>query len=155
MTKRSKIKISLKSLVVVTLTICIVVMSAIEDFNLYLSTAAARGVMYITTGLVLLDYFPFGSGLASFGSPASSTFYSNLYYKYGLDNVYGLSPDKPDFVSDAFYPILAEFGFVGVVFFIIFIISLFRMIQKGSCRYNYRLSLIIILSILIESVRLI
>ena len=56
------------------------------------------------------DYIPFGSGLGSFGTAAAAKEYSPLYYKYQLDNVWGLNPENPMFLADAFYPTLAEFG---------------------------------------------
>lgn len=68
--------------------------------------------MYLHGFTILFDYFPFGSGLASFASFPSAENYSSLYYEYGLNNIGGLSPDMPDFICDAFYPTLAQFGII-------------------------------------------
>lgn len=48
------------------------------------------------------DYVPFGSGLGSFGTAASAKEYSPLYYKYHMDDVWGLTLENPMFLADAF-----------------------------------------------------
>ena len=87
-------------------------------------------MLYVTGGQILLDYFPFGSGLASFASNASAVNYSTLYYDYGLDKVWGLSPSKTDFICDAYYPSLCQFGVVGVCLFI----YLWKEMRRDSSR---------------------
>ena len=77
----------------------------------------SRPAMMGTLFLILIDYLPFGCGLGSFGTFASAKYYSNTYAEYGLDKLWGLSEDKPDFIADAFYPELAQFGIVGVVLY--------------------------------------
>lgn len=77
----------------------------------------ARPVLYVTGAMILIDHFPFGTGLASFASYTSGESYSNVYYEYGINEVFGLSPQKPDFICDAFYPSLAQFGVVGILLF--------------------------------------
>ena len=81
----------------------------------------ARPASYTVAGKIILhDYVPFGSGLGSFGTAAAAKEYSPLYYKYHLNHIWGLSPSNPMFLADAFYPSLAEFGLVGIFFFLIF-----------------------------------
>ncbi len=118
----------------------------------------ARPVMYLTSFIILMDYFPFGSGLASFASYASSESYSSLYYDYGLNIIWGLSPEKPDFICDAFYPTLAQFGVVGIILFIYFWVYIYSFL-KALIRYNHVLfkyefciGCIIIGSMLIECI---
>lgn len=101
-----------------------------DTFDSNVIESYARPVMYVTSGLVLVDFFPFGSGLASFGSFASSDHYSRLYFDYGLDKIHGLSPQMPDFICDAFYPSLAQFGFVGWILFIWFWIYIYRYLKN-------------------------
>ena len=47
----------------------------------------ARFVLYATSFKLFVDYLPFGTGLASFGTHASGVYYSNIYTKYGIDSV--------------------------------------------------------------------
>ena len=114
----------------------------------------ARPVMYASMFVVLSMYPLFGSGLASFGTYASATNYSRLYAEIGIDNVFGLSEDYGNFICDAFYPELAQFGLVGIVLFVAFFLwvnkrlSLFLYLN-GKILYVAGLMAIIVL--LIES----
>ena len=82
----------------------------------------ARPVLYSGSLLVFADYPILGSGLASYATFSSSTGvqYSSLYHDYGISIVYGLSPEYDAFICDTFYPELAQFGLVGVFFFLTF-----------------------------------
>ena len=94
----------------------------------------ARPALYAAAALIMVSHVPFGSGLASFASHASGeVHYSKIYYEYGLNNVYGLTPSEPDFVCDAFYPSLAQFGIAGLLLFAAFwfyIGTLLRRIRR-------------------------
>lgn len=93
-----------------------------DTFDPTVAESFARPVLYATGGLILVDHFPFGSGLASFASYASQAHYSSLYHDYGISSVYGLSEAMPDFICDAFYPMLAQYGVVGIVLFAAFMV---------------------------------
>ena len=101
----------------------------------------ARPVLYATAGLIIADYTLLGSGLASFASFASSANYSGLYYEYGIDKVYGLSEAMPDFICDAYYPSLAQYGLIGIILFIVFwrIVykKLFNLYKQDIARLRY------------------
>ena len=74
----------------------------------------------VAFGKILWDYFPFGSGMGSFGCAAAADYYSPLYYKYEMDDIWGLDPKNPMFLADAFYPTLAQLGVVGIFLFCAF-----------------------------------
>ena len=118
----------------------------------------ARPVLYATGALIIADHIPFGSGLASFASWASIDPYSNIYHEYGISKVYGLSPERPWFICDAFYPSLAQFGIIGIILFAwfwIYIISLLKkLIRSNPVRYHldFACGWSIIFFILIESI---
>lgn len=95
----------------------------------------ARFVLYATSLVIIQDYIPFGSGLASFGTHASAVYYSDIYTKYGIDSVWGLSKSFNKFVADTYYPSLAQFGFIGIFLFLLF---WFYIIKK-----SYKYSIII------------
>jgi hypothetical protein len=78
----------------------------------------ARYVLYTTAPEVLHDYFPFGSGLASYGTYASGLYYSPLYEKYGIEGVYGMTKSYYSFIADTYYPSLAQFGVAGILLYI-------------------------------------
>ena len=129
-----------------------------DKFNLYFiqgteeDSGVARPLFYITSFKILIDYFPFGSGLASFANNASGIFYSPLYYKYDLWQVWGCTPAYPDFVADAFYPNLAQFGIVGVLLFFYFLYKRYNEITRLKNVDRYILGLIVLITILFESV---
>ncbi len=117
----------------------------------------ARPVLYATSFLIFLDHFPFGTGLASFASYRSIEPYSGVYAEYGIDKVWGLSPTKPDFICDAFYPSLAQFGVVGLSLFIwlwVYIIRLLGALTRllpSVNKYVYASGMMAVAFVLIES----
>jgi len=112
-----------------------------ETFDPTVAQSFARPVLYATAGLILLDHFPFGSGLASFASYASADNYSNLYYEYGINSVWGLSEEYSDFICDAYYPSLAQFGIFGIILFIAFFVWIYSHLRDiNRCndkKYKY------------------
>lgn len=114
--------------------------------------AMARPATY-ETGMTIMfrDYIPFGSGLGSFGTAAAAKEYSPLYYKYQLNTIWGLTPENPMFLADAFYPTLAEFGIVGLFFFLWFWKRRLWEANKIHNLIYYRMALMCILALALES----
>lgn len=112
----------------------------------------ARPITY-QTGMKIMfhDYVPFGSGLGTFGTSAAAKEYSPIYYKYHLDEVWGLDPSNPMFLADAFYPTLAEFGIVGLFFFLWFWKRRLWEANKIPNLVYYRMALMCILALALES----
>lgn len=133
------------------------VMNSVIDAE-SLSDSFARPVLYAIAWILLFDFFPFGTGLASYASYASAESYSNLYYDYGLDKVYGLSPKFSSYICDAYYPTLAQFGVMGIVLLVWFwtwILCRLNRIEKrrgASYKYQYILGVMVMIFILIESI---
>lgn len=114
--------------------------------------AMARPATY-ETGMTIMfkDYIPFGSGLGSFGTAAAAKEYSPLYYQYHLDEIWGLDPSNPIFLADAFYPTLAEYGIVGLFFFLWFWKRRLWEANKIPNLIYYRMALMCILALALES----
>ena len=114
--------------------------------------AMARPATY-ETGMTIMfrDYIPFGSGLGSFGTAAAAKEYSPLYFKYHMDEIWGLSPENPMFLADAFYPTLAEFGIVGLFFFLWFWKRRLWETKRIKNMVYYRMALMAILALALES----
>ena len=114
-----------------------------------------RPALYITMISVLRDYPLLGPGFGSYATWASGVFYSSLYTKYGIDNLWGLTEDKYSFVADTFYPSLAQYGLIGIMLFFYFWILVYRKSQDKLKRYNdiivYKSVLLIIAFFMIES----
>ena len=93
----------------------------------------ARGALSFTSLIIAKDTFPFGTGFGTFASWMSGVHYSPVYKLYGIDNVYGLTEDWPQLVSDVFWPmILAQNGIIGLALYIIIIYYLFMLIIRYS-----------------------
>uniref|UniRef100_UPI00402A2105 hypothetical protein n=1 Tax=Segatella hominis TaxID=2518605 RepID=UPI00402A2105 len=138
---------------------CVVIFFTWTKFNAYYvegfqddAQEMARPLTY-ETGMKIMfkDYIPFGSGLGSFGTAAAAKEYSPLYYKYQLDDVWGLNPENPMFLADAFYPTLAEFGVVGLFFFLWFWKRRLWEANKIHNLIYYRMALMCILALALES----
>jgi hypothetical protein len=98
----------------------------------------ARTLMSLVSVLIAEDHFPFGSGGGTFGSMPSVQYgYSDLYYEYGLNLIFGLGPEAHEFAQDVYWPkILAQSGVIGLLFYIAIYIYLFRRIFSGYLKYR-------------------
>lgn len=156
---KKKIKIgSQKSFVFALLLVFACIFFAWSRFDGYFVSGMsneelARPMMYKTAPKVLFDYFPFGSGLGTFGTSASAKeYYSPLYYDYDLSEIWGMSPsDHGAFNADSFYPCLAQFGFVGLFLFFIFWKRRLLAINGISDLRYYKISIMAFLCLAIES----
>lgn len=100
----------------------------IEENATYLENVGADGhvriAMYLTSYKIASLNFPFGSGLASFGSLGSIFgYYSPLYYEYGINTVGANSEsdvlNAHHTLLDTFWPhIIAELGFIGSILYL-------------------------------------
>lgn len=71
------------------------------------------------------QYFPLGTGFATFGSNIAANNYSPLYYLLGYSNINGASPLKNNFLSDSFWPIIiGQFGWIGLLIFVYILFAL-------------------------------
>ncbi len=157
---KSKINFtSVSTLLKVAALGCVVIFFTWTKFNAYYvegfqddAQEMARPLAYETgVKIMFKDYIPFGSGLGSFGTSAAAKEYSPLYYDYQLNNVWGLTPENPMFLADAFYPTLAEFGIVGLFFFLWFWKRRLWECNKIPNIVYYRMALMAILALALES----
>ena len=110
-----------KTMIYCALIVTVVLMVTWTRFDAYYISGLsneelARPMTYKTSLKILWDYWPFGSGMGSFGCLGARDYYSPLYYKYNLNGIWGLG-ERGAFVCDAYYPTLAQFGMVGVFLF--------------------------------------
>ena len=156
---KKKIRIgSQKSIAFALVLVCAVIFFAWDRFDSYYVSGMnneelARPMMYKTAPKVLVDYFPFGSGLGTFGTAASAkTYYSPLYYKYELSEIWGMSPaDHGAFNADSFYPCLAQLGFVGLFFFFVFWKRRLSAINNIQDLRYYKIAIMAFLCLAIEN----
>ncbi len=109
----------------------------------------ARPMTYKTSLKILCDYLPFGPGFGTFACNGAWKFYSPLYYKYNLNDIWGLD-EGGGFICDAYYPTLAQFGIVGVFFFLWFWKRRFKEINVIQDMRYYRVAMITVCCLAIE-----
>lgn len=158
-----------KHLLYTFLLLCVAVLVSYEKIYFYFYKGSfltenlfARPLLFITSFQIALDYFPFGSGFASFGSYFSAVYYSDIYYQYNLYWQQGFSPEGVHggdfFIVDSFFPqILGQFGFVGLVLFLGSGYALLKEAYRQQKQYlnlkrHFFIVLTIILFFVIESI---
>jgi len=163
--KYSSFTFSAKNISFVLLAIFLALYVSYEKiyFYFYIGTVEsenmfARPLSFVTSFRIASDYFPFGSGFASFGSYFSGVYYSEIYYKYDLFWQQGFKPERPSFIADTFFPeLLGQFGFFGLILFISIGILLLKegyRIQKKNMFFkkHFLLLILIVFFFLIESI---
>ena len=150
------LKMNFRNIAAIVLLLAIIIAVAYQKIELYFlegireevegepNDYIARFVLYVTSFEILRDYFPFGSGLASFATHASGAYYSGIYEKYAIDTVWGLSKSYNKFIADTYYPSLAQFGVAGVLLFITFWIYIFRKATRFFIRTRQTRMLVIV-----------
>lgn len=99
----------------------------------YLMNVNAPRYLFFLHGADLAnDYFPFGTGFATFGSDQAARSYSPLYYQFGFSRLFGLNPEDGSFLSDTFWPMaLGQFGWIGFAMFIGLFIRIFMSFTRS------------------------
>ena len=154
------IKLRLKYIFLFALGICAIVYMTREKLTYYFvdgfEDGYARSVMYATSLNIFRDYFPLGPGYGTFGSDSALKYYSPLNYEYGLNTVYGLGEFVRDtsnnYYNDTFYPILSQFGVVGLLLFIWFIARIWFAGRSIVDFSRYRILVFLLSYMLIQCV---
>lgn len=115
----------------------------------------ARSALYQTAFELAKDYFPLGSGFGSFADDASKVYYSPIYIKYGLSDIWGLSPFYSNYITDTYFPVvIGQFGVIGLIMLCMFYFFLFKQIPyspKDRDDFTYVLSLCLLVIFIVES----
>ena len=147
-----------KTILYCTVIVTIVLTVTWTRFDAYYVTGLsnegmARPMTYKTSLKILSDYIPFGPGMGTFACNGAWKFYSPLYYKYNLNDIWGMSDASLGsgcFICDAYYPSLAQFGIVGVFFFLWFWKRRFKEINVIQDMRYYRVAMITVCCLAIE-----
>lgn len=147
-----------KTILYCTVIVTIVLTVTWTRFDAYYVTGLsnegmARPMTYKTSLKILSDYIPFGPGMGTFACNGAWKFYSPLYYKYNLNDIWGMSDASLGsgcFICDAYYPSLAQFGIVGVFFFLWFWKRRFKEINVIQDMRYYRVAMITVCCLVIE-----
>ena len=105
--------------------------SQVEYYFVSLGARSARAQLLINSFQIAKDHFPVGAGFGTYGSYYSAIYYSPLYYKYGLNTIYGLSKELYSFICDSFWPmILGQAGFIGTILYALAVFKLFKRLTQ-------------------------
>ena len=96
-----------------------------------------RNIMLTDSIRILVEYFPFGIGLAAYGSSVAYRYYSPMYVALGYQNNFGMNlKDEVNYMCDNFWPcIFGEYGFCGTILFLAIIVMFVKM-----CINQYKLN---------------
>lgn len=87
-----------------------------DQFAFYFTGDRARNILLRYGIITAQNYFPIGSGFATYGTAMAQRSYSQLYHEYNFSQYWGLSTDFGGFLTDNYWPaIMAQFGFFGMI----------------------------------------
>lgn len=158
--KIKKRLVNFKTMIFAVIAVSGIIWASWDKINFYFvegfqaQNMFARPLLYAKAIEILQDYPLFGSGFGSYATDASAQYYSPLYFAYQLY----LSPEIGEglFISDTYFPVLAQFGYVGIGLFFYF---WYWIIRKAKCNLdgtgdvlNFKLAVLIVIFFFIESV---
>lgn len=159
-----KSKVNIKKIILSLLVVAFIAI-IFHDFLIYTyvhyftaqNGMTARGALNMNSILIALDYLPLGVGFGKFGSYYAGVNYSEYYYQFGMDNIYGLYPNNPMYATDTFWPsVIGETGMLGVIVFVICLVKIFKeLTKKVKLNPNFIVptwGLLVFLQSLVESI---
>lgn len=98
----------------------------IKDY-FFAASYSPRLIMLKDSISLATKHFPIGTGYGTFGSSMAADNYSILYDQLGYENYWGMGSTDNLFLSDGFWPtIIAQFGYIGLILFVLVVCLLFR-----------------------------
>lgn len=103
-----------------------------KSMNEYSSLNQPRLYTYFNGFKIAKDYFPIGSGPATFASKGSMVNYSPIYHKYGMDQRWGFRPDdEKHFYNDTYWAqVIGQYGFIGTTLLLSIYFSIIEVLPK-------------------------
>ena len=108
-------------------------------YFIHLSGKSARSGMLLTSFKIMKDYFPIGTGFATYASHMAGAHYSPVYVKYGFQYIYELrNSTVGTFFDDQFWPIIfGQTGVIGTVVYIGILSIYFKRISAIRYKNKY------------------
>ena len=121
----------LKTRTIVLIGVLVVLLGAFQIQTYLMNENAPRYLFFYYGGKTANTYFPLGAGFATFGSDQAARNYSQLYYKYGFNRLFGMNMEDGSFLSDTFWPMaIGQFGWIGSFLYIYIYIRVFFSLKK-------------------------
>ena len=157
---RRKYILSPKTIIIFSVVLLVVMYVARDKILFYFVDGVnadnmfARPLLYLKAIEILNDYPLFGTGFGSYATHASALYYSPLYFTYGLY----LSPEIGQglFISDTYFPVFAQFGYVGLALFLLFWWKRYKTAKGNYMRTGgalpFKMVILIMVFFFIESI---
>ena len=101
---------------------------------------------------VAAEYFPLGSGFATYGSEMASRYYSPIYVAMGWEYSWGLGVVYNQYINDNFFAcILAQFGWIGFIVYLVLQLNIFNQVNTVFLSKMERATAISTLLIIVAS----
>ena len=147
-TKREIFKRQIKKIAIFALlTLCLLVPfkeTLSKTYTLYFTDAegySVRQALMDNSIKIIKDYFPLGVGFGKYGTWYASRDYSEYYFKYGMNNMYGMTSDNTSYATDTFWPaIFGETGALGSLVFITMLFIQLKQLIKNSQKSDEEIS---------------
>ena len=127
-------------------SVIIVVLFGFDQLTLYYGNeGTARSLLLKNSFFLANKYFPFGAGFAAYGSNMARVYYSNLYYQFGFNKIWGMSPGYSGYLTDSFFPIvIGQFGWISIILIIIIFWGIFKktLVLKNNNQWICAISLV-------------
>ncbi len=119
----------------------VVLLVSLDQIDHYFGALDSARSYLLDGGLrAFQEFFPLGAGFGTFGTEAARAYYSPLYNRYGVSAHWALGVDGTE-LTDTFWPaIMAEFGLVGTVFYVVAIFIVLRRIVKSCVAKRFLLT---------------
>lgn len=152
-------KISVK-MIFLLIGVAFIIMTILfrEQLIMYFSLAQiktgwSRGIILVTSVDIGNDFFPLGTGFGTYSCYFSGKYYSWVYDKYQISNVWGISRSYWSFIADQFWPmVLGQFGYFGLLAYFVLVyqyIILFLKLLKNKITKNNTFMIIALLGMLL------
>lgn len=108
----------------------LVIAVAWQDIVSYFINMGIRMQFYVVAISLATQYFPFGTGFATFGSEMAARYYSAVYINLGWANSWAFGTESHLLNDNFFAGILGQFGFIGLGLYLICLFLLFKSVLK-------------------------
>ncbi len=126
---KNKKKFSLKKLFIYAFIAIIVAQSSISGY--FLKENGSRGLALKASFKIASEFFPIGSGFATFGTVASVKSYSKAYSKVGLSSRFGFREGQASWVGDGGWATqIGQFGVIGTILYVCMIYFVYCSVKK-------------------------
>lgn len=124
----SKVNKVIRVLLLSLIIILSIFISSFQIKNYLMNQSSARYILTKYSFVTANNYFPFGSGFATYGSDMAAKNYSPLYIEYGFNHYYGMNIYDHAFLNDNFWQMcVAQFGWI---FGLLYICAFYSIINN-------------------------